>query len=53
MGSLVGASAEASGGFLLVPGCGSVGLGSGGVSLGGASVPYLACTGRSPVLPSD
>ena len=50
-------------GALLVPGCGStgagsvcglVGLGSGGVSSGGASAPSVACAGWSPnCLPLD
>ena len=53
MGSLVGAWV----GALLVPGCGSsgagsvcglVGLGSGGVSSGGASAPSVACASWSP-----
>ena len=59
VGSLVGAWV----GALLVPGCGSmeagsvcglVGLGSGGVSLGGASAPSVACASWSPnCLPLD
>ena len=53
MGSLLGASAGASGGSLLEPGCGSVGFGSGGVSSGGASAPSVICAAGLPVLPSD
>ena len=57
MGSLVGAWVGSPVGALLVPGCGStragsvcgpVGLGSGGVSSGGASAPSVACAGWSP-----
>ena len=49
MGSSVGASV----GSLLVPGRGSVGFGTGGVSSGGASAPSVACAGWSLVLPLD
>ena len=63
MGAWEGSPVGAWRGALLVPGCGSmeagsvcglVGLGSGGVSSGGASAPSVACTGWSPnCLPLD
>ena len=63
VGSLVGAWVGSPVGALIVPGCGSteagsvcglVGLGSGGVSSGGASAPSAACAGWSPnCLPLD
>ena len=58
MGSSVGAWVGSLVGALLVPGCGStgarsvcglVGLGSGGVSLGGASAPSAACASCLPL----
>ena len=54
VGAWVGSPVGAWVGALLVPGCGSseagsvcglVGLGSGGVSSGGASAPSVACAG--------
>ena len=49
----MGASVGASVGSMLVPGLGLLGSGAGGISLGGASAPPLACSAGLPVLPSD